>query len=204
MRVEYESNTAMGNSRLYYARSGTEMGDDKFNRKKFEELVIYIARRLGPEAALGRVKLAKLLMQSDFGAYARFGRSITGATYEKWEHGHLPQELLLVERDLEAKNAIAGEDVEYFGKKLHHITAKRDPDLSDFTEDELAVIEQAIRRFGYESAAYLSDLSHLELGWRLANWKEVIPYNTVFLGAGGVTEADIRRGEELASLHGWE
>lgn len=180
------------------------MAETGFKRAKFEELIVYIARRLGPEAALGRVKMAKLLMQSDFEAYARLGEPITGATCEKWEHGHLPQQLLLTERDLEAGGHILAEDVEYYGKRLHHITARRDPDMTEFSEDELAVIEGAIRRFGHESASYLSDLAHLELGWRLANWKEVIPYNTVFLRSGGVTEADLRRGEELASLHGWD
>jgi hypothetical protein len=180
------------------------MAEGKFNQRKFHELIVYFATRLGPEAALGRVKLAKLLMQTDFGFYARFGRPVTGATYEKWEHGHLPRELLLAERDLEAQGAIVAEDVEYYGKRLHHIAAGRDPDLSEFDEDELAVAVTAIRQFGYESAKYLSDLSHLELGWRLAKWKEVIPLNTVFLGAGGVTQGDIRRGEELASLHGWD
>jgi Antitoxin SocA-like, Panacea domain len=174
-----------------------------FDRKKFEELIVYIARRLGPEAALGRVKLAKLLMASDFGGYERFGLSITGATYEKWEHGHLPRELLLGQRDLEAKGAIRVEVEDYYGKQLKHITAQRDPDMSDFSEDELAVIEKALHHFGYESASHLSELSHLELGWRLAKWKEAIPYRTVFLGAGGVAESDIRRGEELASSHGW-
>jgi hypothetical protein len=177
------------------------MGD--FDSKKFNELIVYIAKRLGPEAALGRVKLAKLLMWSDFGAFARLGKSITGATYEKWEHGHLPNELLLAERDLLAKGDIATEIIDYYGKQLKHITAERDPDLSEFSEDELAVIEGAIRRYGHESAAYLSDLAHHEVGWRLAQMKEVIPYATVFLGAGGVGEGDIRRGEELASLHGW-
>ena len=175
-----------------------------FDRRKFEELIVYIAKRLGPEAALGRVKLAKLLMASDFGAYERFGQPITGATYEKWEHGHLPRELLLAQRDLEAQGAIREEPVNYYGKKLRHITAERDPDMSSFSEDELAAIERAIHHFGYESATYLSELSHLELGWRLAGWKDPIPYRTVFLGAGGVTEGDIRRGEELASSHGWD
>lgn len=175
----------------------------EFNRGKFEELVVYIARRLGPEAALGRVKLAKLLMNSDFRAFARFGRPITGATYEKWEHGHLPRELLLVERDLEAAGAIASEQIEYYGKKLNHISARRDPDLSHFSEDELAIIEGTLKEFGHESATYLSDLAHRERGWRLAQWKEVIPYHTVFLGHGGVTDSDIRRGEELASAHHW-
>lgn len=179
------------------------MSESEFDPKKFNELIVYIAKRLGPEAALGRVKLAKLLMWSDFGAFERFGKPITGATYEKWEHGHLPRELLLAERDLLANGDIAAETVDYYGKRLKHITADRDPDLSEFSEEELAVIEGAIRRYGHESTAYLSELSHHEVGWRLAQMKEAIPYTTVFLGAGGVAEADIRRGEELASLHGW-
>jgi len=179
------------------------MAGAQFNREKFEELVVYFATRLGPEAALGRVKLAKLLMHSDFNAFARHGQPITGARYEKWEHGHLPSELLLVQRDLEASGAIMVEPVDYFGKPLKRITAKREPDLSQFTEDELAIVEGAIRLYGHESATYLSQLAHLEVGWRLAKWKETIPYNTVFLGRGGVTEGDIRRGEELASLYGW-
>jgi len=179
------------------------MSEPKFDPTKFNELVVYIATRLGPEAALGRVKLAKLLMQSDFGAYERRGEPITGATYEKWEHGHLPQQMLLAERDLIAAGAIATQTVDYYGKKLNRITALREPDLSGFSEEDLADIERAIRRFGHESASYLSELAHLEVGWRLAEMKEIIPYNTVFLGSGGVTEADIRRGDELASLHNW-
>lgn len=176
----------------------------EFNRRKFEELIVYIARRLGPESALGRVKLAKLLMQSDFGAYQRTGQAITGATYEKWEQGHLPRELLLAQRDLESDGSLVTETVQYYGKQLKHVTARRDPDMSEFTEEELAIIEGAIRAFGHESASHLSDLSHRELGWRLADWKEEIPYNTVFLGSGGVSEADIRRGEELASVYHWD
>jgi Protein of unknown function (DUF4065) len=179
------------------------MSEPRFDPAKFNELIVYIATRLGPEAALGRVKLAKLLMQSDFGAYERRGQPITGATYEKWEHGHLPRELLLAQRDLEAREDIATEAVDYYGKKLTRISARRDPDLSGFSDEDLADIERAILRFGHESATYLSELSHLEVGWRLAEMKEAIPYNTVFLGTGGVTDADVRRGEELASLHGW-
>jgi len=176
---------------------------ETFNSEKFGELIVYIARRLPPEAALGRVKLAKLLMQSDFGAYARTRQPITGATYEKWEQGHLPRELLLAQRDLEADGSIVTDTVKYYGKQLKHVTARRDPDMSAFSEEELAIIEGALRTFGHESATYLSELSHRELGWRLAEWKEEIPYNTVYLGTGKVTDADIRRGEELASLHHW-
>jgi len=176
---------------------------ESFKSEKFQELILYIAKRLGPEAALGQVKLAKLLMASDFGAYERLGTPITGATYEKWPQGHLPRELLLAQRDLEAEGAVAVESEDYYGKQLKRITALRDPDMSGFSEDEIAVIERALRILGSESASYLSEMSHLELGWRLAKMKEVIPYQTVFLGAGGISESDLRRGEELASAYGW-
>ena len=180
-------------------------GGMEFNRGKFEELIVYLATRLGPEAALGRVKLAKLLMLSDFQSYGRRGHSITGATYQKWEHGHFPRELVIAEKDLssDGSGAISEESVDYYGKRLRRLTAHREPRLSDFDEDELAIIEGVIRRYGHESATYLSALSHKELGWRLANDKEEIPYNTFFLGRGVVVDEDIRRGEELASLHGW-
>lgn len=179
------------------------MAGAEFDREKFEELIVYVARRLGPEAALGRVKLAKLLMHSDFTAYARTGRSITGATYQKWEHGHLAAEQTEIEKDLEAAGVISIVDENYYGKKLRRITAHRDPDLSRFDEDELAIVEGALRLFGHESARYLRELSHQELGWRLTDWKEVIPYNTIFLSKTGPSDEDVRRGEELASLHGW-
>lgn len=174
-----------------------------FNRQKFEQLIVYIAKRLPPEAALGRVKLAKLLMLCDYTAYIRLRRSITGASYEKWEHGHLPSELVMTQKDLQG-DAIDVETVDYYGKKLKHITAIRNPQMGDFSEDELAIIEGVLRFYGHESAAYLSRLSHEELGWRLAADHEVIPYNTIFLSKTGPTESDVRRGEELASLHGWE
>lgn len=181
------------------------MADEiKFNRKKFEELIVYLARRLPPEAALGRVKMAKLLMHSDFIAFARLGRPMTGATYEKWEHGHLPRELITTEIDLQSDGSIDMETVDYYGKTLKHITARRDPDMADFSEDELAIVEGTIRLYGHESASYLSRLSHRELGWRLTKDRELIPYDTVFLGTTGPAETDVRRGEELASLHGWD
>jgi uncharacterized phage-associated protein len=175
----------------------------EFNQKKFEELIVYIARRLPPEAALGRVKLAKLLMLSDFTSYIRTGQSITGATYEKWEHGHLPSELIMAEKDMLGDD-IDMETTDYYGKPLRHITARRDPFMGDFNDDELAIIEGVLRFYGHESAAYLKKLSHDELGWKLANEHETIPYNTIFLSKTGPTDDDVRRGEELASLHGWE
>ena len=149
------------------------------------------------------MKLAKLLMLADFTAFARLGEPITGATYEKWEHGHLPSELIIAEKDLQTKESIAQETVDYYGKHLKHTTALRDPNMESFSEDELAIIEGVLKQYGHESARHLRGLSHEEMGWRLAADREVIPYHTVFLSKHGPAESDIGRGEELASLHGW-
>jgi uncharacterized phage-associated protein len=176
----------------------------EFNPKKFEELIVYIARRLPPEAALGRVKLAKLLMLADFNSYIRSGRSITGASYEKWEHGHLPSKFVETEKNLLRDHVLEQRTVDYYGMPLKHTTALRDPNMADFSEDDLAIIEGVLHFYGHESAAYLKRLSHDELGWKLADEHEAIPYNTIFLSKTGPTDDDVRRGEELASLHGWE
>jgi hypothetical protein len=177
-------------------------GGIDFDQRKFDELVVYIAKRLPPEAALGRVKLAKLLMQVDFTTYARLGHSVTGATYEKWEHGHLPRELLLSQRDLEADGAITEEPTEFYGKRLRHLTAHRDPDMSHFTEDEIAIIEVALLRYGHESATYLSGLAHREIGWLVADDHEEIPYAAVFLKRP--SQAHLVHAAAIADEHGWD
>lgn len=175
------------------------MAEQAFNSHKFEELIVYIAHRLEPEAALGHVKLMKLLMLCDFTAYARLGKPMTGATYEKWEFGHFPREWVMAEKDLEAAHAIEQETVDYYGKRLEHIAAERDPDMSEFSEDELAIVETTLRRYGYESATYLSRLSHLEAGWQLAKYKEQIPYETVLIGTERPPESVF---EEFRELYG--
>jgi uncharacterized phage-associated protein len=173
-------------------------GGMEYNREKFEELIVYIARRLGPEAALGRVKLAKLLMLSDFTAFQRRGRAITGATYEHWEHGHLPHELILTEKDLLGSGRISKETVNYFGKKLSHITAgDREPDLSAFDEEEIGIVESVLRRYGHESATYLRSLSHQEVGWELTQEREEIPYGTALLPSGPPPDSLVAEYREL-------
>ena len=176
-------------------------GGTEYDPHKFEELIVYIARRLGPEAALGRVKLAKLLMLSDFTAYRRRGRSITGAKYEKWEHGHLPHELIMTEKDLLAQQRIVQETVAWFGKPLRHITAREpDPNLSSFDEDEIAIVEGVLRQYGHESASYLRALSHKEIGWQLAKDREEIPYETALLPSGPPPEQVFEEFRELYGL----
>jgi hypothetical protein len=100
----------------------------------------------------------------------------------------------MTEKDLQGE-AIDVKTVSYYGKTLKYITALRDPDMSSFSEDEIAIIEGVLRFYGPESASYLRHLSHEELGWLLAGEHEAIPYNTIFLSKTGPTDSGVRRGE---------
>lgn len=177
-------------------------GGIEFDRGKFEELIVYIATRLPPRAALGRVKLAKLLMQSDFTAFVRLGRSITGATYIKAPFGHLAREQDSIEGRLEHAKRLAVVEEDYYGKTLKHISAQDDPDMTGFSEDEIAIIEGALRLYGHESASYLTELSHQEIGWIVADADEEIPYDAVFLERPNAD--DLAHASALAEQHGWD
>src|SRR5207237_6711130 len=91
------------------------------------------------------------------------------------------------------------ETVDYFGKKLRHITARRDPNMRAFSEEEIGIIESTIRLYGYESAAYLRALSHREIGWELAEDREEIPYGT---GLIATTRPPDSVFSEFKELHG--
>lgn len=141
-------------------------------------------------------------MLVDFTAWQRLGHSVTGARYEKWEHGHLPHELIMAEKDLKASDRISEEPVDYYGLKLKHITAsegEKRPNLASFNEDEIAIVEGVLRRYGHESASYLRQLSHQTIGWQLARDREDIPYSTALLPDGPPPDSLV---QEFRALYG--
>lgn len=64
----------------------------KFDESKFKELVLYIATNTSRDPTVGAVELNKILYYSDFIAYKRLGRPITGAAYQKLSEGPAPRQ----------------------------------------------------------------------------------------------------------------
>src|SRR6059036_264940 len=75
-------------------------GRTEFNSGKFKELVLLLAKRSDDDPRMSRVKLNKLLYLADFEAFRRLGKSITGATYIRGEHGPMAAELPGAEQEL--------------------------------------------------------------------------------------------------------
>ena len=73
--------------------------------------VVLVDLRSQDDRAFGATKLNNLLYFSDFQAYGALERSITGATYQRLDHGPAPRELLAT-IPLRSEPWVTGMDVE--------------------------------------------------------------------------------------------
>jgi hypothetical protein len=158
------------------------MSPSGFNARKLEELILYVALKSEGSPTYGRTKLVKLLFFSDFAAFKRLGHSITGSTYRKLEYGPCPAEFPAAVRNLEgSRRAVDREESKVGPFTQRRLIALRDPDLSVFTAEEIAIVDEMIDRFRDHGAGDVSSLSHEFAGWRLADAGDDIPYETVIL-----------------------
>jgi hypothetical protein len=182
------------------------MSRQRFQRDKFKELILYLATKHEDEEFWGKTKLNKCLFYSDFMAFERFGEPITGAAYVALERGPAPKAMVPVQREMVESREIA---VQVRGAQ-HRIVALREPDLSDFSAQEIALVDHVIERTRMATADMLSEHSHGFLGWQaaraeaIATQKQVaIPYSTAFVSSEPPDEFEIAHGRELAKQHGW-
>lgn len=156
--------------------------DQRKSDRRLKELILYVAARCDNERYFGAVKLNKILYFSDFEAYAKLGKSITGVEYRKYELGPAPACMERIKKELsdkheayEYRNPLSADSVE---KRL---LPMRKPDLAIFSQEELAIVNAVIDRLRGLSGIRLSRLSHKLPGWKYAEYGKEIPYHTVFM-----------------------
>lgn len=59
---------------------------------------------------------------------------------------------------------------------------ERPSEISALSAEELDLAEWILAKLWENNATEVSDLSHDFIGWKVAEFNEVIPYETVFLG----------------------
>jgi len=164
-----------------------------YDERKLTELLVYIADRLMSDNAGGATKINKLLFFSDFAHVRRTGSPITGAEYQKLEHGPAPRRLKPIRDQLVelGEAEIAMED--FLGYSVHRLIPKRPADTSVFQAAELATVNKVIADLDGLNARQVSDLSHEEAGWRAVQFGETIPYEAALLGATQLSTPTTRR-----------
>ncbi len=149
---------------------------------KLKQLALYMATRSENDPRFGRVKFNKLLFYADFIHYVKTGRSITGFTYIKMEYGPCPEGFNEIEAEMDSANELKLKRSQYEGFVQKRPIALIPPDLSNFSGEEIATAEEAIGNMWQLNGREASNLSHLFIGWRLAQKFDKIPYSVARLG----------------------
>ncbi|HSK75484.1 MAG TPA: Panacea domain-containing protein [Thermoanaerobaculia bacterium] len=127
------------------------------DNRKVKALVFYLVSRSKGDPRFSAAKLNKLLFYCDFTAYRRLGGAITGYSYQKSLLGPIPNGMLST-------------------------PIERAPEVSVLSAEELDLADRILAELWDHSGTEVSDLSHDFIGWKAAEFNEVIPYETVFLG----------------------
>ena len=160
----------------------------------------------------GAVKLNKILFQADSAAYVLLGKSITETEYAKHEFGPAPRPLMHVRETLERNGDIAVQKALRYlpsgwvdEKPMTRVVPLRDPDLSSFSSEEIALVVAIIDSNRGLSGRDLSEWTHTLPGWLAADMFETIPLNTIFVSnRREATDYEREHAKELIQRYGWE
>ena len=180
----------------------------KEDRQKLKELILYISQECASDPNYGSTHLYKTLFFADFLAYAKFGNPITGAEYRREEHGPVGRTVRRVRQEMVSAGELDEKEtpVPNVPKKMTRKTpvARRQPNLSIFSEAEIELVNQVIKTFRGWLAGTVSKYTHELPQWHTVPLHETIPYELVFVAQDQrFTEAEIEHGLELARRHGW-
>ncbi|MGH9090918.1 MAG: Panacea domain-containing protein [Acidimicrobiales bacterium] len=151
------------------------------NEAKLGELLLYVAGKVRTDPTGGATKLNKILFFSEFSAARALGRPITGVTYQKLERGPAPHRLVPVRNALIESGAAELVDDQYFGRTIHRLVPRREADLSSFDDEEVTIVDQVVDALWGKTAGEVSERSHSEMGWKMVEDGEEIPYSAAYL-----------------------
>lgn len=172
-----------------------------YNNDKFKELLLYVATKLEFKP-LGAVKINKIPFYSDFLAFANFGSPITGAKYIRKPLGPVASQMVPAVQELvEEKAAIEKEVYAPVYDKQRRLLALRKADLSKFTSDEIALVDEIIEICKDSTGKDMSELSHDFPGWQLIPANEEIPYSTISIPRDPIplTQKEMDYGKKVAA-----
>lgn len=160
---------------------------------KLEALVHYVCYKSHDPAALGAVKLNKILWYADVLTYVGKGKPITGETYIKRQFGPVPKHIQKVIKRLEDRGDIVVREVEYHEYPKREFIAMTKPDLAIFTPEEVSTIDYVIDIITHKHTAQSISMKSHDAIWELAEIGEEIPiYSVLAAKLGEVTEDDVK------------
>lgn len=152
----------------------------KFNRKKFENVLLYILKESSAKPSFGRTVLYKLLYFADFDFYELYEKPITGESYRKIPRGPAPSHINELLDSLKREKKIKHIRTRYYGKLQDRYIPTVEPDLSKLTAEEVKVISEVVRKLSDMNAKQISEYSHDDIPFKSTSEKAIIDYELVF------------------------
>jgi hypothetical protein len=180
------------------------MHDVRYDKHKFRQLLLYLAKCSADDPFFGDTKLNKQLHFCDFGAYEKLGKPLTGARYQKDRHGPTARPLMPVRREMEEEGLLRVEERRR-GRNTQRVTRPlEEPDMSVFSDAERQIIDGVVEKFRRSSAARVADIAHKEsAGWNLVHEHEDIPYPTALIDLEPPSRGTMTRLQKLAAERSW-
>lgn len=146
---------------------------------KLEQVLLYLLQNANNEH-LGKVKLMKLLYYIDFDHFERYDRPVTGASYMKFAHGPVPQDVDLLLRIMQQEGKIEIEHVPAFNYLRTKYTAHVEPDFGLLDHEERETVARVAGKWEDFSMRQIVDATHNEAPWLGVALGEEIPYHLAY------------------------
>jgi len=150
------------------------------NKEKMKQVIHYIVHKCQDKPNFGKTVLYKLVYFSDFNHYEIYETLITNETYIKRQHGPIPSHFDDCCDELKQDNKIDNEDVLVITRARNRHFSLKEPDTSLLSIEELEVIDNAIDDYSHMNAKEISDYSHGDKPWRVAEYLEPLDPEFVF------------------------
>ena len=150
------------------------------NEKKYRNTILFFANKI-KNGTLGKLKMMKLLYYLDFDFFEKYGKSVTGDLYLRWENGPVPkmaEKLIIKMTDIDIK--IMKRKIGFGYNDQQHIEALKDFNFKLFTKEELIMMEEVANKWILFSGTEMKSASHGEAPWIATKPNEVIDYNLVY------------------------
>ena len=150
------------------------------NIQKFKEVLLYVLERVGAMPNVGKTVLFKLLYFIDFDYYEKHEEQLIGATYRKEAYGPLPVEFSQIVTQMQKNRELQEVRGKYFDHEQIKYLPLRSPNLKHLSANELAMIDDVLRRHSHRGATEISEVAHRDVPWKVHDMHEVIDYESVF------------------------
>ena len=147
--------------RLFSVPRGAENGYAQISIDRLKNILLFF---ISKGNGVFFTKMNKLLFYADFMAYRVTGKSVSGLAYKAIAHGPVP---VRWDRIYSFYDEIDQEIVQFSdGREGTKLVSKLSPDMAEFSDDELKILEYVSQRFKNETPTQISETSHEEEAWK--------------------------------------